>query len=122
MTNLCGPAGKYCISAGENLCPNCDECIACHACGCEEEITLADKVATAIEVVALVTWLIRPGNRTAELIRAYDKSVRETIARAMGVPIPKSEPEPEPWSQMPACGHIECGYACTYPKGIRPGD
>lgn len=52
----------------------------------DEEITLTEKISTAIEAIALITWLIRPGNRTAEIIREHEENVRELIRKVTEAP------------------------------------
>jgi hypothetical protein len=82
VANFCDRAEK-CVYD-----PNCPNYLNCEKIPPDEDETLylPEKVAAALVAIKLVTWLVRPGNRTAEMIREYDKSVRESIARAVGVP------------------------------------
>lgn len=112
-----------------NLCDEADECVFDKNCpfyapGCEQfeepEMKLTEKIVGALAAIYIVTALVMPGRKTAKMIEEMEAKMRESIEKTIAGGEP--EPEPEPWSQMPACGHIECAFACTYPKGIRPGD
>lgn len=46
MTSKCGPTGKYCYMAFENVCPRCEECIACGDCQCEDDpVEMTEKIS-----------------------------------------------------------------------------
>ena len=86
MTSECGPTGKYCYMAYENVCPRCEECIACGDCQCEDDpVEMTEKMALGIVGLAIIYELVKPGR--ASKVRSMIEAIGRVLPCDIGKPV-----------------------------------